>query len=238
MGMSAHWLPDQPIAVAPAPYALAAEDSYLNSPATLVMTSGTSVRRDLAAPAGVGGNADPASAPGRGLRRLPDPTAPLQPRRRARGELGHAPRRRVWRRRPRPARCDQPAAGQDHGDHGAAPAWHHPARHLCRSSLRRARAAWRDPPGRCRAHRGRDPVHRPARLHRVQQQPPAGAGDRARQRGVRLHRAGGRRRRRRGAEADRRRAARDLPARRCPARRGRGRCLARRHDGDPGTGDR
>jgi adenylate cyclase len=52
MGMSAHWLPDQPIAIEPAHYALAAEDSYLNSPATLVMTSGTSMRRDLGAPAG------------------------------------------------------------------------------------------------------------------------------------------------------------------------------------------
>ena len=52
MAMSSYWLPDQPIAVKPAPYALAAEDSYQNSPATLVMTSGGSVRRDLtAAPA-------------------------------------------------------------------------------------------------------------------------------------------------------------------------------------------
>ena len=52
MAMSSYWLPDQPIAVKPAPYALAAEDSYQNSPATLVMTTGGSVRRDLtAAPA-------------------------------------------------------------------------------------------------------------------------------------------------------------------------------------------
>lgn len=52
MAMSSYWLPDQPVAVKPAPYALAAEDSYQNSPATLVMTSGGSVRRDLtAAPA-------------------------------------------------------------------------------------------------------------------------------------------------------------------------------------------
>ena len=52
MAMSSYWLPDQPIAVKPAPYALAAADSYQNSPATLVMTTGGSVRRDLtAAPA-------------------------------------------------------------------------------------------------------------------------------------------------------------------------------------------
>lgn len=49
MAMSSYWLPDRPIEIEPNPYSLAAEDDYQNSPATLVMSRGRSVRRDLAA---------------------------------------------------------------------------------------------------------------------------------------------------------------------------------------------
>ncbi len=47
---STHWLPDRPIEVRPAPYELATEDGFLRSPATLVMSRGESLRRDLTAP--------------------------------------------------------------------------------------------------------------------------------------------------------------------------------------------
>lgn len=49
MAMSSYWLPDQPIEIEPNPYSLAAEENYQNSPATLVMSSGDSVRLDLTA---------------------------------------------------------------------------------------------------------------------------------------------------------------------------------------------
>lgn len=50
VAFSTIWLSDRPIEVRPAPYELATEDGFLRSPATLVMSSGESLRRDLTAP--------------------------------------------------------------------------------------------------------------------------------------------------------------------------------------------